>query len=272
MRIISTFLFLVVFAGFSAAQNSKFDVFFLKNEITINENVKLVLNNVVNSLKSNKQLVVDVKSTENSELGKNRVTNVSNYLVANGIDLYRIMSKITVTPDQDNVIQLNINETTSEIIASNQNSKSNSTEKNSSNSKSDVVVNAGDVVISNMFFGFDKDNTVEYYANLDKLVSYLKNNSDAKIEIRGYSDLQGEASYNLDLSYRRADFAKKYLVEKGCNNDLIIVKTYGEKEQISSNESPESRKYNRRVEFFVLNQGKNKLIVEKIEVPEKYKL
>ena len=74
------------------------------------------------------------------------------------------------------------------------------------------------------------------------------------------------------MSGTRSYEFSKYLVKKGCNNDAIVVKTYGEKDQISSNRSPESRKYNRRVEFFVLNEGQNKLIVEKMSVPEKYKL
>jgi outer membrane protein OmpA-like peptidoglycan-associated protein len=270
MRILSTFIIIIVSAVISIAQNTKYNLSFSNNEIEINDRVRPTLNEISNVLTLNKQLILNIASENNinSEHQLKRIKNISNYLVSKGIDLYRITTKIKIAAEQDNVIEILINEISSEIVAINEPNE----KKIETTSTRNSNISAGDVVISNLFFGFDKDYNNEYYSNLDKLANYLINNPEVKIEIQGYSDLQGDASYNLDLSYRRADFAKQYIVKKGCNTENIKVRTLGEKNQISTNESPESRKYNRRVEFVVLNQGKTKLIVETIVVPAKYQL
>lgn len=129
-----------------------------------------------------------------------------------------------------------------------------------------------EITIQNIFFDFDKDQTDKYYKNLDNLAQYLITNPDAIVEIHGHTDSQGENVYNVDLSVRRATFAKKYLSKKGVPDKCIVPKGFGESKPISVDLNPDTRKYNRRVEFNVVKQGKDQLKIELISVPEKYKL
>jgi len=148
-------------------------------------------------------------------------------------------------------------------------------EKEIADSGTNTVTNTGtgkETIIENIFFGFDKYKTNQYYDNLDKLVGYLNENTTAVIEIGGHTDLQGSDEYNNYLSSRRAGFVKDYLVSKGIKENNVVVKAYGEAQPIAVDTNPLSRKYNRRVEFKVVTQGKGKLSVKSIEVPENYKI
>ncbi|MBT8132369.1 MAG: OmpA family protein, partial [Gammaproteobacteria bacterium] len=69
----------------------------------------------------------------------------------------------------------------------------------------------------------------------------------------GYTDTTGEASYNLDLSQRRAESVRRYLISKGANGDKISAKGYGEANPIFDNSTRPGRQKNRRVELRILN-------------------
>jgi OOP family OmpA-OmpF porin len=73
------------------------------------------------------------------------------------------------------------------------------------------------------------------------------------VEIRGYTDSVGPASYNLELSQRRAEAVKQYLVNAGIDPSRLVAKGYGEADPIASNKTPEGRAQNRRIEFHRLN-------------------
>jgi len=130
----------------------------------------------------------------------------------------------------------------------------------------------GSLVIEYVLFGFDKYKTEEYNNNLDIVASYLSKNKDIKLKVIGYTDAQGDSVYNLILSKKRANFVKQYLVSKGVNKNQIIIDYKGMSNQISKNINPESRKYNRRVEFNIIENGGEKIEVNKPEIPKKYKL
>ncbi len=72
---------------------------------------------------------------------------------------------------------------------------------------------------------------------------------EEKIFIEGHTDSVASAEYNLDLSMRRAIAAKTYLVEEGnVPEERFIVHWYGESSPVASNDIPEGRELNRRVE------------------------
>ena len=127
------------------------------------------------------------------------------------------------------------------------------------------------VEVANILFGFDKHQTYDYNINLDKLASYLVKHPNTIIEIGGYADPQGPASYNITLTKKRADFVKNYLVDKNVKESSLKTKGYGECCQISLNTNPTTRKYNRRVEFKIIQGGKG-LAIKPIKVPQAYKL
>jgi outer membrane protein OmpA-like peptidoglycan-associated protein len=68
--------------------------------------------------------------------------------------------------------------------------------------------------------------------HIQALAEYLtKAKTDTKsiYLLSGYSDLVGDANYNLKLSLFRAESVKKYLINKGVSEDRIIVRSFGEK-------------------------------------------
>lgn len=129
-----------------------------------------------------------------------------------------------------------------------------------------------EVVVKNVFFRFDNYKTDKYYDNLNVLANYFIVNTTAIVEIGGNTDAQGPDEYNIYLSQRRANFVKDYLIGKGVKEDNLIIKGYGETQLISIDQSPRTRKYNRRVEFKVLKQGNAILSIEPIDVPDNFKI
>lgn len=82
------------------------------------------------------------------------------------------------------------------------------------NKKNPVVKQVGDKVSDKkVFFGYDESNITEVSADvLLDIVEVLQNNPDAKVLLTGHADNRGTADYNLALGARRADAAKKFIV------------------------------------------------------------
>jgi outer membrane protein OmpA-like peptidoglycan-associated protein len=74
---------------------------------------------------------------------------------------------------------------------------------------------------------------------------------DAKIVVEGYTDSQGSASFNQDLSQRRAESVRSYLVAHGIATDRVTAQGLGLTAPIADNATPEGRANNRRVEIVV---------------------
>jgi uncharacterized repeat protein (TIGR01451 family) len=84
---------------------------------------------------------------------------------------------------------------------------------------------------------------------LNEAADALKEFPDEKVIIEGHADTLGPATINMDLSRRRAEAAVDYLVnEQGVTRDRFMVRWYGESMPIASNDTPEGRELNRRVE------------------------
>jgi outer membrane protein OmpA-like peptidoglycan-associated protein len=90
-------------------------------------------------------------------------------------------------------------------------------------------------------------------AQLQKLGTLIKRNPRATFTVEGYTDSFGSPEYNLDLSQRRADSVKQYLVEvMGITPAQIEAHGYGQtKFRVSPNGSIEEQRENRRVEIVV---------------------
>jgi outer membrane protein OmpA-like peptidoglycan-associated protein len=74
---------------------------------------------------------------------------------------------------------------------------------------------------------------------------------DAKIVVEGHTDSQGSASFNQDLSQRRAESVRAYLVSHGIAADRVTSQGFGPTRSIADNASAEGRANNRRVEIVV---------------------
>ncbi len=93
--------------------------------------------------------------------------------------------------------------------------------------------------------------TPQAQQNLDKLVPILQEYPDTNIQIFGYTDSTGSPEYNITLSQKRADTVKWYLVSKGLSPGRFSTFGYGIADPIATNETPEGRSQNRRVEFAI---------------------
>lgn len=91
------------------------------------------------------------------------------------------------------------------------------------------------------------------YSVLDEIADLLKANSQARVEIGGHTDSDGSSSYNQGLSERRASSVRQYLVRKGVSSSMLSVRGYGESSPVASNDTPDGKARNRRIEFTVLS-------------------
>ena len=91
------------------------------------------------------------------------------------------------------------------------------------------------------------DNVAEALATQD---------SESKIVVEGHTDSQGGAPYNQELSQRRAQTVRDYLVTKGIASDRVTSQGFGLTRPIADNASAEGRANNRRVEIVVQPGGK----------------
>ncbi|MGD9133907.1 MAG: OmpA family protein, partial [Desulfobacterales bacterium] len=108
--------------------------------------------------------------------------------------------------------------------------------------------------LDNILFDFDRfELKSRYYSDLDEIAVMLKQNPDAKIEIKGHTDNVGTAAYNQRLSEKRARTVKSYFVQKGIEKDRLFPKGFGFKMNRASNENEAGRALNRRVELVLQN-------------------
>lgn len=90
------------------------------------------------------------------------------------------------------------------------------------------------------------------YEYLDKVVELMKQ-SDIHIEIKGHTDNVGKEEFNLNLSKQRAKAVYDYLVKNGVDASKLSYSYYGMSKPITTNDTEEGRRINRRVEFEILN-------------------
>ncbi|WP_169737657.1 OmpA family protein [Thermonema rossianum] len=88
---------------------------------------------------------------------------------------------------------------------------------------------------------------------IDRIYKLLKENPTVIVEIAGHTDDRGSAAYNLELSRKRANAVKEYLLQKGMSPDRFVTKGYGESQPIADNKTEEGRAKNRRFELIVLS-------------------
>lgn len=121
----------------------------------------------------------------------------------------------------------------------------------------------------NIYFDTDSNSIRSgfYYTMLDDVAEIMLKNRDVTFSVFGYTDNSGEEDYNLRLSERRANEAKKYLVERGVEIDRIIAKGFGEINPIYSNDKPQGMQLNRRVEIKSVGyyESKTQLKVEELK-------
>jgi outer membrane protein OmpA-like peptidoglycan-associated protein len=89
-------------------------------------------------------------------------------------------------------------------------------------------------------------------AKLNEVAEALnQQDPESKIVVEGHTDSQGSAASNQDLSQRRAQSVRDYLVSKGISADRVTSQGFGPTRSIADNASAEGRANNRRVEIVI---------------------
>lgn len=120
--------------------------------------------------------------------------------------------------------------------------------------KDKVIVN-----INPIYFELNKSRITEEAAQeLDKVVAIMKKYPKLKIEGGSHTDSRGTASYNNNLSSKRANSTVEYIIKNGINPNRITAKGYGETQPVNKcvdgvRCSKAEYAQNRRTEFVILN-------------------
>jgi outer membrane protein OmpA-like peptidoglycan-associated protein len=99
----------------------------------------------------------------------------------------------------------------------------------------------------------------EARTRLDQVADVLLTTRERNITVEGHTDSQGSDSHNMDLSQRRADAVRSYLIQRGYEADRIKAHGLGEGQPIADNASVEGRANNRRVEIVIERDQRGEL-------------
>lgn len=90
---------------------------------------------------------------------------------------------------------------------------------------------------------------------LDQVASVLRSASNLRqVRIEGHADQIGDANYNRNLSQRRADAVRDYLVANRVSRSRLTTMGYGADRPLTTEQTEEAQQHNRRVEFHVVEQ------------------
>lgn len=106
---------------------------------------------------------------------------------------------------------------------------------------------------SGILFDFDKsDLSGNAKENIAKLGRILNEYPDTRLTIQGHTDNKGDDNYNRQLSAKRADAVRDYLIANGVQGGRLNTTAYGESAPIASNDTEAGRAKNRRVEVVIV--------------------
>lgn len=89
----------------------------------------------------------------------------------------------------------------------------------------------------------------------DQIAATLMASPNFKVELQGHTDSQGDRYYNKELSQRRADTLRAYLIGRGVPYQQMVARGYGEDRPVASNDTEAGRAENRRVVMKVLSRN-----------------
>lgn len=119
------------------------------------------------------------------------------------------------------------------------------------------VIRRGDDLILQMPAGitFATDSATvqpQFRPTLDKVSDVLDRYNQTYVDVYGHTDSTGSAQYNQSLSERRAVAVADYLVMRGVRQERLATRGFGLTQPIASNDTPEGRAENRRVEIKIV--------------------
>jgi outer membrane protein OmpA-like peptidoglycan-associated protein len=110
-----------------------------------------------------------------------------------------------------------------------------------------LQVNMGDVL-----FDTGKYNLrMPAQLGLAKLSGIVLSHPGLKLAIEGYTDTTGTAAFNQTLSEQRANAVRDYLIQQGLDAGSVTAQGFGPADPVASNDTPQGRQQNRRVEIII---------------------
>ncbi len=112
------------------------------------------------------------------------------------------------------------------------------------------------IILKNLFFDsgsaeLEEDSQYE----LNSLLEILTDYNDVSVEISGHTDNTGDANANQLLSEARADAVLQYLTGQGLDASRIQAVGFGQNRPADTNDTPEGRQNNRRIEMRIISQN-----------------
>lgn len=101
-----------------------------------------------------------------------------------------------------------------------------------------------------IYFDYDEALIRDNYADfLDRMIHVVKGHSDLRVLVTGHTDSDGSDEYNMELSKRRAQAIIDFFKAHGLSEDRLEFDFKGERSPADTNNTPEGRQHNRRVDF-----------------------
>ncbi len=198
---------------------------------TIEENSKIALPNTTITLLDEEGQEISTKKSSPDGNYSFEVSPIENYSIVTKKDGYLESSRPFSTNNSSSTLTIEMQQKKAEI-----------TEKA--------------IVIENIYFDYNKATLkLESTLSLNKIVEVLLANPEMKIVINAHTDSRGSEKYNMTLSERRAQEAKKYLVKKGIDTSRLLAKGFGKSQPLSNcgnNCSENEFEADRRTEFVIL--------------------
>jgi outer membrane protein OmpA-like peptidoglycan-associated protein len=119
-----------------------------------------------------------------------------------------------------------------------------------------VLIDQGQIKINKpVFFATNKDTILKKSTPLLNAVAFALTHNLAikKVLVEGHTDNKGKPESNLDLSQRRADSVKAWLIQLGVEPERLESKGFGDARPLVPNATSRGRAANRRVQFTILD-------------------
>jgi outer membrane protein OmpA-like peptidoglycan-associated protein/tetratricopeptide (TPR) repeat protein len=243
-----------------------------ENSAELNDFTQTELELIAENLNTYPQLVVNFSTesylNESNSISTDRKTSAVHYLTGKGISGDRIFTDLSSRDIPSDFMEYTIYDMESVKKAIE--------EKDSLKKVTEPKYFT--IEIDNIYFKFDK--TELFVIPSEKLAilsDYMKKNPEAIIGVVGYTDAVGTTEYNDKLALKRANLVKEMLIKDGVKEGQIKIFAFGEDNPVSLNKKDNayyepSKKFNRRIEFIVLKQGKPLLnVVQFKDLPEEFK-
>jgi len=119
------------------------------------------------------------------------------------------------------------------------------------------VTRNGDNIVLNMpgniTFATNSSNiSADFYRVLDSVALVINEFEKTYVDVYGYTDSTGSEAYNQTLSEARASSVASYLMSQKVITQRVVTRGMGESQPIATNDTPEGRSLNRRVEIILI--------------------